>query len=118
MLALALVLRIATGSPRARREVETRLSCEDAVTAARLAAAHLGWQVTDFFAATEVRATVDPSWRSWGEYVTVRGHSTTEGTRMTIESRPRFPATLVDWGKGKENVDKLLALVGSAPDRE
>ena len=50
------------------------------------------------------------SMKSWGETVTIMCSYLDEThTRITITSVPVMPTTLVDWGKGKKNINNVLA---------
>ncbi|OAA23230.1 hypothetical protein UG55_103918 [Frankia sp. EI5c] len=48
------------------------------------------------------------SWRSWGERITVELRPVESITRVTIRSRPRVRTTLVDYGRGRRNVEYLV----------
>lgn len=55
-----------------------------------------------------LKAFVSISFWSWGEVLelTVRPHD--GGSQVTVESKSRFPLTLVDWGKNSRNVAGVL----------
>ncbi len=57
----------------------------------------------------ELEVAVGMSFKSWGEVVRVTATAQGEGTVLRIESRSRFPMTLVDWGKNRRNVEMVLA---------
>lgn len=49
------------------------------------------------------------SWWSWGENVTIScTYLDDYNTRIHIKSAPVVPFTLVDYGKGKENINAVL----------
>lgn len=54
-----------------------------------------------------VELVVGTSWSSWGEVLRITAHPGTSGTDVSIESRSRLRATLVDWGKNRRNVDAV-----------
>lgn len=55
------------------------------------------------------------TWWSWGENITVHFTELAPGsTRVEVMSKPSMPTTLVDWGKNRRNVDKILAAIGGA----
>ena len=46
---------------------------------------------------------------SWGEKIYISMTETqTGGTRVQVKSESSFGMTLIDWGKNKKNVDKIL----------
>lgn len=50
------------------------------------------------------------SMKSWGETVTIESFYLDEThTRIKITSVPVMPTTLVDWGKGKKNINNVLS---------
>ena len=47
---------------------------------------------------------------SWGENVSIQCVPVTNNlTRVIIISKPKIPTTLVDFGKGKKNINNVLA---------
>ncbi|MGC5003955.1 DUF1499 domain-containing protein [Streptomyces sp. DT203] len=56
-----------------------------------------------------IEAKVGMSWRSWGETVTIvvqpQGSSSSS---VCIESRPRLRITVVDYGKNRQNVERIV----------
>lgn len=49
------------------------------------------------------------SFWSWGENVTITCQYLDDyHTRIHIESKPKLSTTLVDWGKGKRNINNVL----------
>lgn len=56
-----------------------------------------------------IDATTRMSWKSFGENLKVRLKTNEEGgVDVAITSKPRFPVTLVDYGKGRQNVDSFV----------
>jgi hypothetical protein len=54
-------------------------------------------------------AKTKTSWKSFGERITISLHETAaETTAITIESAPTVTTTMVDYGKGYQNVETVL----------
>ena len=52
------------------------------------------------------------SWGSWGEVIDINiENRNSENQQIEISSRPKFPLTLIDYGKNKENVETITALI-------
>ncbi|CUU56109.1 hypothetical protein Ga0074812_106364 [Parafrankia irregularis] len=51
--------------------------------------------------------------QSWGERITVDVHPSADDTEVTIRSVPRLRCTLVDYGRGRRNVDALVRALGT-----
>lgn len=52
------------------------------------------------------------SWSSWGEVIDINiENRNSENQRIEISSQPKFPLTLIDYGKNKENVETIIALI-------
>lgn len=47
------------------------------------------------------------TWRSWGELLSIELEPAAAGTSVVVRSRPRVRTTLVDYGKGRRNVEAL-----------
>lgn len=58
--------------------------------------------------ASVVKASVHTNWRSWGEKVTVCLTEVSNGTDVRISSKCSFPLQIIDWGKNKENVGRVI----------
>ncbi|MGI9420596.1 MAG: hypothetical protein ACR2RA_22465 [Geminicoccaceae bacterium] len=60
----------------------------------------------------QVEASTKVSWKSFGEKISFRlsdrGDQTTE---VEIESRPKLTMTIVDYGKSRENIDQIVAML-------
>jgi len=57
----------------------------------------------------QLLSEVSTSLWSWGEKISVSMKETnTGGTRVQVKSESSFGMTLIDWGKNKKNVDKIL----------
>ena len=51
---------------------------------------------------------------SWGENITIRIYSAAGGiTRIVIDSKPKMPTTLVDWGQNQNNVNNIAQYICS-----
>ena len=62
--------------------------------------------------AGSIEARVRASWKSYGEIVTVRIRQVGDANfEVAVQSRPRFRGTIIDYGKSRENVDALAALL-------
>lgn len=55
-----------------------------------------------------VAATVKPSMSSWGERIQVWVKPESLGTQVTVESRCRLGTQVIDWGRNRRNVNRLL----------
>ena len=63
-----------------------------------------------------VRFRIGWSWKSWGERLAVRIEGDGAASKASIDSRSRFRATLVDYGKNQANVDMIASrLVEAVP---
>jgi hypothetical protein len=52
------------------------------------------------------------SWKSFGELISIHIRQIGDANfEVIIESRPRFRGTIIDYGKGRENVEALAALL-------
>jgi hypothetical protein len=61
-------------------------------------------------------ARVGMSWASFGEHIECRVQPGDGGSTLEIRSRPALRTTIVDYGKNRENVERIRAvLTGSAP---
>jgi hypothetical protein len=59
-----------------------------------------------------VGARIPWSWRSWGEDLDVTIiREDAESTDIIVKSTSSVKTTIVDWGKNRINVDKLLAQI-------
>jgi hypothetical protein len=48
------------------------------------------------------------TWRSWGERLVLATHADDSGgTAVTITSEPLFRLTLLDYGRNRDNVERL-----------
>lgn len=61
-----------------------------------------------------VMARIGMTWRSFGERVTITVSPDSAGSRITIASTPLLPTTMVDGGKGVENVETVLKELSTA----
>ena len=59
-----------------------------------------------------IEATTGLTWKSWGEVlcVHVKDHEH-EKVKVQISSSPRVETTLLDYGKGRENVEKIAGFL-------
>lgn len=62
-------------------------------------------------AAGTLSATVAMTWASFGEQIECRATEANGGTVVFIRSRPSVPTTLVDYGKNRQNVDRIRTYV-------
>ena len=69
----------------------------------------LGWSVQDE-SDTELTASTSVSLWSWGERITVRFHK----GGASVTSRCALFTQCIDWGKNRQNVQKLLWAVNQA----
>jgi len=54
-------------------------------------------------------ASAGVSLRSWGEDIEIRVSEADNGTNVSMSSSAR--AQLIDWGKSRENIDRLFAAI-------
>ena len=55
-----------------------------------------------------IEAERDISVRSWGEKIKITITPTNGGSQVNVESKSAYPLQAVDWGKNKENVQRIL----------
>ena len=55
-----------------------------------------------------IEAEKDISVRSWGEKIKITVTSSTAGSQVNVESKAAYLLQAVDWGKNKENVQRIL----------
>lgn len=55
-----------------------------------------------------VKASVRANSLSWGEQITVSLTQGAEGADVVVRSECSFPLQIFDWGKNKENVERIL----------
>ena len=55
-----------------------------------------------------IEAEKDINVRSWGEKIKITVTSSTAGSQVNVESKAAYPLQAVDWGKNKENVQRIL----------
>lgn len=61
-----------------------------------------------------IRAKTSINWKSWGEAIEIRLAKQEDGkVMMTVSSRPKLRTTLVDYGKGLENVTSIVDVMSS-----
>ena len=61
-----------------------------------------------------IKATTRVSFRTWGENIAITvAPSSNGGAELTIESKPRFFGTTIDYGKSYENVERIVANLSS-----
>jgi hypothetical protein len=65
-------------------------------------------------ASAMVRGRVPMTWATWGERIECRVHPAEQGSRVEIRSRPVLRTTLVDFGRNRENVERVSALLAQA----
>jgi hypothetical protein len=54
------------------------------------------------------------TFRTFGDKITIHADPTDgHGAQLTIESKPRFSGTTVDYGKSYENVERIVAYLAS-----
>ena len=57
-----------------------------------------------------IKANTGVTFRTWGEKIAITAApSDSDGTELTIESKPRFSGTTIDYGKSYENVERIVA---------
>ena len=54
------------------------------------------------------------SWKSWGEDVVVQLSGDPAHPLATVSSRPRLATTLIDYGRGRRNVEHVVAALPTA----
>jgi hypothetical protein len=99
-----------SGSPRQRLVLLSQASSAALASRLREAVFTLHAQVeSDALPHGPLRARTGTTWASWGENVTVELHPALDGrsTEVVLQSRPVMRATLVDYGKGRSNVNHL-----------
>lgn len=62
---------------------------------------------------TTFTASVPISFSSWGEKLTIALSPLNGGTHVSVRSTCLFPLQIVDWGKNRRNVTRLLASIES-----
>jgi hypothetical protein len=60
----------------------------------------------------EIKASTSMSWKSFGELILIRMTENKNGkTEIYISSSPKLRTTLLDYGKGYENVDEIASFI-------
>ncbi|MBE27378.1 MAG: hypothetical protein CMN33_06815, partial [Saprospirales bacterium] len=55
------------------------------------------------------------TWKSWGETIAIKISSASEGMfKYQIQSKPKLPITIIDFGKNLENILMIKKLVKNA----
>ena len=109
-------LRNGGGRVRAEREALVPMPAEEAFERCLRALTELnGGTIIAADADTGgIEARTGISWQSFGEVVEVEIEPGVEGTRLRVRSAPRLKTTLVDYGKNRQNVDRVMRAVGGA----
>ncbi|MEJ0063623.1 MAG: hypothetical protein WDO70_10625 [Alphaproteobacteria bacterium] len=82
------------------------MTCKDAIGSLRKA------QIISADASSgRIEARVSATWRSWGEKITIIVAPAENATNIKIRSAPILTTTMVDYGKGAENVETLLRAI-------
>jgi hypothetical protein len=103
-----------TGGPRSAHELEVPISFSEAFARSRRALEAIGARIgTEDAALGVIEGRVKISWKSWGELVRIeiRRGAGTPSTRLTISSAPALETTVIDYGKGAENVERVARIV-------
>ncbi|MEL6343760.1 MAG: hypothetical protein AAFV53_11555 [Myxococcota bacterium] len=98
-----------------RRTLFVPLSPADALLAAQDAIRALGVSSVerdDQSLTAKTRIT----FKSFGEIVTARVEPAAGGSHLHVESRPIISTTMIDYGKSRDNLDKIEATLTKAPD--
>ncbi|MCB9960331.1 MAG: hypothetical protein H6843_17170 [Rhodospirillaceae bacterium] len=105
-----------TSGPRQRRSIVLAMPRGVALEKARAAAEAIGTQVTEVDAKGLVAGKVPGDGRrSYGERITMSLVDLPDGhTEVTVASAPVLWTTLVDYGKGRENVEAIVRHLGAA----
>ncbi len=62
-----------------------------------------------------IKAKTRVTFRTWGENIAITAvPSGRDGAELTIESKPRFSGTTIDYGKSYENVERIVANLSSS----
>jgi len=103
--------------PSAHMTTQLTRQPNDVWPAVKSALASMGGSVSkDEQAKGVIEAKVSVSLFSWGENVRISVAPADGGSVVSVESRSRFPLTLIDWGKNKRNVNRFLdSLNASTP---
>jgi hypothetical protein len=60
----------------------------------------------------EIKATSRMTWKSWGEELTIRlSDMQNQKVKIEILSSPKLKTTPMDFGKGRENVEKIAKIL-------
>lgn len=96
---------------RQRARVRLTQPRQQAFAAAQQALEGLPARITGADAASgRISGKTGMSWQSWGENLTLTVESdASNGSSVLIESRPRFPVTIADYGVGRTNVEHIAA---------
>ncbi len=62
-------------------------------------------------ASATLEARVNGTWASWGERIECRVTPADGATEVSIRSRPALRTTIVDYGKNRENVERIRAFL-------
>lgn len=106
-------------APRQKKTIPLPLSTSDALLKAEGALASLrklkksSIQVV----ASQITATTGTTWESFGERITVDVTADAAASVVRICSRPRVATTVMDGGKGRENVELFATVLASQCSR-
>jgi hypothetical protein len=71
------------------------------------------WHIPPQWGPRGVTASTGPSIRGWGEDVTaIVADVGPQGTTLNVRSESVMPLALIDWGRNRQNVQKLITQLG------
>ena len=93
------------------REVKTSHSRDEVAGLLKLDPAFRHMSITSDGDA--LKLTTGTTWRSWGEIILLNfRQDRNDGCVVEIRSKPWLGTTVVDYGKNKENVERIAELIG------
>ncbi|MEL6463299.1 MAG: hypothetical protein AAFQ91_34690, partial [Cyanobacteria bacterium J06621_15] len=103
-------------SPRQSRKISVNGTVSEAIAVSEKAILSLNRSVIKEkdLAAGTIKAKTKMSWKSFGEFINVSTQSLADGkTLIEINSSPFIPTTVIDYGKGLDNVETIVSYIES-----
>jgi hypothetical protein len=105
-------------SPQQKIQIRSTASAEQLESALRETLARLSARIDPRTPQDGViLAQTAMSVRSFGEWIAITVRAVEEGHVVTLSSRPRVASTVVDYGKGRRNVNELARAIAALDEQ-